>query len=197
MIDTIYHVANAPRLALLTDLHGRPFESVITSLRVHQPSLIAITGDVLYGAAPVDDRSPLESQEHVLPFLEACNSIAPTYLSLGNHEWMLNRTDLQLISSTGVTVLDNGWVETTVDGKDVVLAGLTSGYVTDYPAFRATTDGSVRYPHKEPHIRSEAAAKHEPDISWLPEFAAVPSYHVLLNHHPELWPMIREYNIDL
>ena len=37
-------------LALLSDLHARPYENVIRSLQRHKPELIAITGDIVYGS---------------------------------------------------------------------------------------------------------------------------------------------------
>ena len=184
-------------LALLADLHNTDPALVISSLRSHAPSLIAITGDVLYGSAPVDDVSPLEKQENVLPFFQACSSIAPTFLSLGNHEWMLDRTDLAAISATGVTVLDNSWITTVVDGKNIVLAGLSSGYVTDYRAFRETTDGSVRYPKKEGLSGiSGVRTEHKPDTGWLEQFATQPGMKICLSHHPEYYPHIPS-SIDL
>jgi len=69
--------------------------------------LICLAGDFIYGSHPVDDRSPLETQENVLPFFRACASLAPTFMSLGNHEQMLDAVDLERIRSTGVVVLDN------------------------------------------------------------------------------------------
>lgn len=94
-------------LALLSDLHNADPAPVISFLRSHRPSLICITGDVLYGGRPEGDVSPLETQTNVLPFLRSCASTSPTYLSLGNHEWMADAEDLRLLSSTGVIVLDN------------------------------------------------------------------------------------------
>lgn len=134
MVETTYHIPGAPRLALLADLHGRPYDHIISSLAAHRPSLICLAGDFIYGSHPVDDRSPLEAQENVLPFFRACADLAPSFLSLGNHEQMLDSTDLDLISSTGVVVLDNTWTE----WNGVVIAGLTSGYVTDYRRFKST-----------------------------------------------------------
>ena len=128
MVETTYRIPGAPRLALLADLHGRDPAPVLSSLAAHRPSLICLAGDFIYGSHPVDDRSPLETQENVLPFFRACADLAPTFMSLGNHEQMLDDTDLDLISSTGVVVLDNTWTE----WNGVVIAGLTSGYVTDY-----------------------------------------------------------------
>ena len=162
---------------------------MIASLHSHRPDLIAITGDVLYGGRPEDDRSPLETQSNVLPFLRSCATIAPTFLSLGNHEWMVDDTDIKEIKRTGVTVLDNEWM-----AKDgLVIAGLTSGYVTDYRAFRSTQPAEPRYPRREDLYGiggATRAAAHKPDMDWLSDFAAQPGFKLLLSHHPEYYPLI-------
>jgi predicted MPP superfamily phosphohydrolase len=152
----MYHIPGAPNLALLTDLHNADPAPGITSLHSHRPSLICITGDVLYGGRPEGDVSPLETQKNVLPFLSAYAAIATTFMSLGNHEWMVDQEDLRLLSSTGVTVLDNEWRSITVGGKEIVISGLTSGYVTDYRTFRAESGSSDRYPRQESISESEA-----------------------------------------
>ena len=84
-------------LALLSDLHNGDPAPVIASLRDYTPSLICITGDILYGGRPEDDTSPVASQANVLPLLRSCASIALTFLSLGNHEWMVDDTDIKEI----------------------------------------------------------------------------------------------------
>ena len=132
MVETVYHIPGAPRLALLADLHGRPYSHILSSLAAHKLSLICLAGDFIYGTWPEGGVSPLDTQENVLPFFRACSAVAPTYLILGNHEQMLDEEDLQAITDTGVTVLDNTYTTITVDGETVVLAGLTSAYVTDY-----------------------------------------------------------------
>lgn len=187
MVETTYHIPGAPRLALLADLHGRPYDHIISSLQAHRPSLVCVVGDILYGSHPEDDRSPLDTQENVLPFLTACAALAPTFLSLGNHEWMLDEEDIKEIERTGVVVLDNGWVER--DG--VVIGGLTSGYVTDYRAFRDTQDGAERYPKKENLSGIKGVmTEHVPETGWLEGFASAPGFHILLSHHPEYFPLI-------
>ena len=153
--------------------------------------LICFAGDFIYGSHPVDDRSPLETQENVLPFFRACADLAPSFLSLGNHEQMLLPSDLDLISSTGVVVLDNTWTE----WNGVVIAGLTSGYVTDYRRFKATQGGAERYPKKEDLSGiggAVTASQHQPDTAWLEEFAAASpnSTHILMSHHPEYLPLV-------
>ena len=153
MVETIYRIPgipSLPRIALLTDLHGRDPAPVLASLRSRAPSLIAIAGDILYGSQPVNDRSPLDTQENVLPFLESCAAAAPSFLSLGNHEWPLDHQDIEKIKNTGVVVLDNEWRSITVENREIVIGGLTSGYVMDYRRFLATLDeqerAGVRYP---------------------------------------------------
>ncbi len=191
MVETTYYLPVAPSLALLADLHGRDPAPVLASVRSHAPSLVCICGDILYGSHPEDDRSPLETQTNVLHFLHGCASLAPTFLSLGNHEWMLDEQDLAAIAATGVVILDNSWVDTVVDGKKIVLAGLTSGYVTDYRRFRATQDGKERYPKKE-YLSgiggAVTASQHKPETAWLDDFAAQPGWKCVMSHHPEYWP---------
>lgn len=155
---------------------------------------------MLYGGRPEGDVSPLETQTNVLPFLSACAALAPTFMSLGNHEWMIDRTDLATLAGTGVTVLDNEWTSITVDGKEVILAGLTSGYVTDYRRFRAESGSSDRYPRQESISGiggAIAASRHKPNLSWFSAFAAQPGYKIALSHHPEYWPLLKDENIDL
>ena len=199
MVETVYRISDAPRLALLADLHGCDPAPVLQSLRRHPVSLICICGDILYGSHPEGDCSPLDTQEHVLPFLSGCAELAPTYLSLGNHEWMLDAADLAAIADTGVTVLDNRWVDTVVDGKTVAIGGLTSGYVTDYRRFVATLDPAERARARSPKKDTISgiggavtAAQHRPDTAWLEEFssASPSSTHILLSHHPEYFPLV-------
>lgn len=195
MVVTIYKSPGAPRIALLADLHGRPYDHIISSLQAHRPSLTCVVGDILYGSHPEGDVSPLVSQTNVLPFLRGCAAVAPTFLSLGNHEWMLDEEDMERIAATGVVVLDNCWVER--DG--LVIGGLTSGYVTDYRRFRTTQDGAVRYPRKENLSGiggAVTASQHQPETAWLSNFASAPGFHILLSHHPEYFPLVPS-SIDL
>ena len=190
MEETVYHIPGAPRLALLADPHGRNPAPVLSSLHRHRPDLICIAGDFVYGTWPENNRSPLDTQPHVLPFLSGCAGIAPTFLSLGNHEQMLDEEDEKTIEKTGVTVLENDWIEK--DG--VVIGGLTSAYVTDYRkatgALRTTKD---RYPKKE-SIEGlkglQTASQHVPETDWLDSYAAAPGFHILISHHPEYFPLV-------
>ena len=116
-------------MAVLADIHEKLPAALLPSLRAHAPSLILVPGDFVYGNLPTAglkmEGSPL------LPFFRTCCEIAPTFISLGNHEWMLNASDLDLITATGATVLDNSWIE--LDG--LVIGGLSSARVTEYQSF--------------------------------------------------------------
>lgn len=113
---------------------------------------------------------------------------------------MVDAEDLRLLSSTGVTVLDNEWKSITVGNEKIIIAGLTSGYVTDYRAFRPTQPAEPRYPRREDLYGiggATRAAAHKPETDWIVDFVAQPGYHILLSHHPEYWPLLKNENIDL
>ena len=173
MTETVYKIIGAPRIALLSDLHNRSFDAVISSLRNYRPTLIAIAGDVVTGWYPENDQSPLETQENVKPFFSACADIAPTFFSLGNHEQFLDQHDLQEISNIGVTVLDNTWIKK----NGFVIGGLTSAASTIY---RKHKPSGGRYPKLTDKITD-----HAPETAWLANFAAEDGFHILLSHHPE------------
>jgi len=113
---------------------------------------------------------------------------------------MVDAEDLRLLSSTGVTVLDNEWKSITVSAKEIVIAGLTSGYVRDYRASRSTQPAEPRYPRREDLYGiggATRAAAHKPETDWIPSFTSQPGYKIILSHHPEYWPLLKDENIDL
>lgn len=86
-----------------------------------------------------------------------------------------------------------------MDGRKVVIAGLTSGYVMDYRRFLATLDEQeravVRYPKKETSEGLKGlrtASERLPDTAWLKYFAAASpdAFHVVISHHPEYLPLV-------
>jgi predicted MPP superfamily phosphohydrolase len=139
---------------------------------------------------PENDVSPLHAQPNALELLRASASLAPTYVSLGNHEWMLDEEDLNEMRDTGAIVLDNAWIER--DG--LVIGGLTSGYVMRYRRSLSERTEEERAGHRYPSRKglveivktaAEIIMDRMPDDDWLVEYAEVPGFHVLLSHHPE------------
>ena len=177
VVDTVYELNTGigKTVALVSDLHNEEESgaAALASLERRQPDLIAVCGDLFLSVKP-DDRPIEESQPNVLPFLRACVAIAPTYVSLGNHEWGITAEDLEKIRQAGIVLLDDCWVRI----GDIVLGGMTSrGY---------------RFPVK---------IKIMPDAAWLKEFERQEGYHILLCHHPEYWclqgPLLQEHPIEL
>lgn len=198
MKETVYQLDLPVPIALLSDLHNRPFQKIIDSLEKKKPQIIAITGDIIYGSQPEDEAPVVKKQENVLPFLSACSALAPTFLSLGNHEWPLCEEDLSLIHDTGVILLNNTWTE----WNGILIGGLTSAYVKEYRAYverlRVSEKTSARYPGRDWMEVTEKNSRHVPDISWLRDFGAACGYHILLSHHPEYFPLIpREVELIL
>ncbi len=186
MVETFCKIPNAPRLALLADLHARPYQEIIRSLQKNKPEIIAVAGDITWGSYPEDGISPLISQPCILPFLEKCAETAPTFFSPGNHESFLDATDLDSIRKTGATVLDNEYTTANINGKTIIIGGLSSGYYTEYRKYRESLpESEVRYPRM-----AGPSNGHKPGLSWLPEFAAAPGYKILISHHPEYFDLI-------
>ena len=180
MQETCYRI-HAPlrrTIALLADLHDRPCGRILSAVARKRPDLIAVPGDFLWGGTEPGNGLLVEASRRALPFLRDCAALAPTFVSLGNHEQKAAEEDLLRIRETGAVLLDNAWVS---PEPGLHIGGLTSAAVLEYRAFRAGQP--ERYP---PHGRHPPLPP--PDLSWLPDFEALPGYRILLCHHPEYLP---------
>lgn len=192
MQETFYTVPGCPlRIALVTDLHERPWDSVLDSLRRNRPGLICFPGDFLYGRPA---KSGLTMQESgVLPLFRACAELAPCFVSLGNHEWMTTAADFDLLREKGAQLLDDQYATLDVAGTRLVIGGLTSARVTEYRRLRKA-GCSV----KEADRRAIAIGLTPPRFGWLDAYCAEEGCHILLCHHPEYYPRyLRHRGIEL
>lgn len=207
--------------ALLADTHNKPYDEIIASLKKHRSEFqfIAIAGDIIRSSevriANVTNESAhghskshqslmqpeqeliIRQQKNVLPLLRSCVDIAPTYLSLGNHEMLLCDEDLEVIRNTGVMLLDNTYTYVKGTGDTttpVLIGGLTSGSVVFYRHCKEripSSERNQRYPRitlDTPRLKN--LQDRSPQISWLVSFCAHSGYHILLSHHPEYVSMI-------
>ena len=192
MKDTFYNIHCPVFSALLTDFHNSDPLPVLHSLEKNKPKLILIAGDLIYGDIP--DKSQLniyQNGSNGLELLRGCTQIAPTFFSLGNHEWMLTAEDFAVISETGTIVLDNSWVKY----KGIVIGGLSSAYYTEYQKVRKANPDKGPFPIP---VKSLSKNKISPDLNWLADFEKQPGYKILLCHQPEYYPQyLRERRIDL
>lgn len=97
-------------LALISDFHNGDAAAVSEILKDCRPDLIAVTGDLFHGRRPDRESDLFTGQKNVMPLIRCCVELAPTYFSLGNHEWVVSAANLAELEQEGVVVLDNRWV---------------------------------------------------------------------------------------
>ena len=118
MVETFYHLNTPVNLALLTDSHNIACDEILQSLENHRPQIILIAGDFIYGAVPIErNQLKMKQSQAAMFLLQECANIAPTFVSLGNHEWMLHPLDMEMILKTGAVVLDNDFVRITISSN--------------------------------------------------------------------------------
>ncbi len=191
MKETHYQYPGCPvRIALVSDTHNTDPAPILRSLEKHRPAIIGIAGDILAGHHRGDGLI-VQEEKNVLPLLRGCVDFAPTYFSIGNHEWMICDEDKDLIRSTGTNLLDNAREDVTIQNQRLIIGGLSSDGYMVYQAYRRNHSG--RYP-KYTGIPERGKL----NTSWLDAFCAEPGYHILLSHHPEYYePFLKEKKIQL
>lgn len=205
MKETIYKLSGGVSItiALIADTHNIKPAQILISLSSHRPDIIAITGDLLIGYRPSDDEPIVSKQKNVMRLVSGCVDIAPTYISLGNHEWMISNSDIALLESTGAFVLDNRFVTHTCGNSErITVAGLTSAIVTNYQQFREKSYAEGTDLSRYPYRKGRPNGVHMiPETAWLEKLEKKQGYRILLSHHPEYWrlgePMLCEHPIDL
>ncbi len=159
------------RIVLLSDLHNRPYEHIIKTTATINPDIIAIAGDLTYG---------FKQYDLVSGFLCACGNIAPTFVSLGNHD-VAEIIEPMCSSAQGVTLLDNCHVDTVVKGIPLRIGGLSSPISKHWKEIIAGIE--VQQDKSEPKPQ-----KPEPNTAWLSDFINTSSHKILLCHQPEYYP---------
>ena len=193
MRETFYTVPGCPlSAALVADLHERPYDAALASLEKNRPSLICVAGDFLYGQ-PAKENLKLR-EAGLLPFFAACASLAPCFVSLGNHEWEISDEELALIREAGAVPLHNTFTVVENAGKRLVIGGLSSSRVNAYRRFLA--EGFS--PREADRRTCSRFLRLPPALDWLDGYCAESGYHLLLCHHPEYYPRyLRERKIEL
>lgn len=189
------------RLAVLADFHNGDPEPVLDMLRHDIPDAIMIPGDFVIGYFPEGEEHVIDRCHNVISLLEGCCEIAPTYMSVGNHECLLCDDEYDRLRETGVMLLNNEWIE---PAEGLLIGGLTSAHTISYNRFRddhnrrSGTEEYVRYPYRR---RPRNISKYPADSAWLDDFEKADGYRILLCHHPEYWslrePMLKDRRIDL
>lgn len=139
------------KIALVCDLHERKCNEIIDILKREQPDFIVCPGDMFErNDIGVDQRSKKDysylshtihaiihvfnnllfslfqnegnpTSENTYAFFKECESIAPVFYSLGNHEYYLSEEDRSFLKEHNVTLLDNSYVKY----NDIYIGGLS------------------------------------------------------------------------
>lgn len=164
------NIPHSLRAAFVADTHDKPYARIAEEIKKRRVDMILLTGDIIYAHDDVADNG--------FNMLFDFAKLAPTFMSLGNHEGGAVKVVRKICSEAGVTLLEDTFAEF----KGIKIGGLTSGYIVD----------GVGIP--ESHWKSTPA----PNLDWLNKFACEDGYKLLLNHHPEYYPKyIRDLDIDL
>lgn len=156
--------------AVVADIHDKPYKWVMDKIKEREVDLIFIPGDIVYLHG---ERAP-----RGFDLLRECAAVAPTFMSLGNHENGALKNVRRVCEECGVELLESRSVEF----MGLNIGGITSGYIGK--------KRSIKERHWSPTP--------PPDLEWLSRFEQEDGFKVLLNHHPEYYPTyIKQLNIDL
>ncbi|MEE1124673.1 MAG: metallophosphoesterase [Acutalibacteraceae bacterium] len=117
-------VKNDIKIAVISDLHGRDFGNdnniIVNKISKEKPDLIAVIGDM------IDEYT--ENDEAVLNTLKPLPEIAPTYYSIGNHDYLYSDYDnyIKTLESSGVVILNDETTKLTVGENKLTLLGLSN-----------------------------------------------------------------------
>ena len=171
---------NTPvRILQLTDLHDSEFgennQDLLNLIADQSPDLILITGDLL--------NSDESETDIATDLISGLGSIAPVYVSLGNHEVEYQQqfgTDIiRLYEDAGAVVLDKQYQDLEVNGQKLRLGGIY-GYCL--PAKYLETD--------------EADPE---ECAFLSDFQNTDLYTILMCHIPVCWMLndgLDEWDVD-
>lgn len=120
---------NDRTIAVVSDLHEREPSEILKLLQDMKPDCICIPGDTLERNTGADKRDGFwmrslhdvlifadsllfggktpHKNEYAMRFLQEAARIAPTFLSLGNHERGLTQDDREQLRASHITLLDN------------------------------------------------------------------------------------------
>ena len=112
-------VSRPIRAAFVADTHDKPYDKLVKEIRANNVDLIFITGDIVYA----HDDHIVRAFDMLAEFV----SIAPTYMSFGNHEGGAVPLVRSKCKEIGVKLLEEEFVEF----EGILIGGLTSGYIAD------------------------------------------------------------------
>ena len=178
-------------VAVVSDLHARPYDKALKAIKIISPDLILLPGDIVEIAAEYMDKR----NQNGLEFLKKASEIAPCYYCYGNHEIYFSHAmgkhsktpDKKLgeeyarrIKSFGIHLIndaDECIKLLDADGNDIelMIGGLVCGIDMD------------------PDLNCP-----DLDLSFLKHFAEKDGYKILLCHYPHYYERyLKDVPVDL
>jgi predicted MPP superfamily phosphohydrolase len=113
------------RIVMVSDLHlheyGEGNKELLGAIEAQNPDIIAVVGDsTIY---------PSDDHQSAIDFLNNAAKIAPTYFSLGNHEWGAIHNDdeydlLHALENCDAVFLNNELQEITINNNTLIICGV-------------------------------------------------------------------------
>lgn len=161
--ETVYNISNKYNicLAVLADIHFRKVDEFIPLINNRHPDYILIPGDLFDGMKLKQKENNYEYIIYAIKILNSLSNIAPTYMSLGNHEKWLDSSEIDYLKNANAILLDNMF---NLLQNDVYIGGLTSG--KNY---------------------KEVDKQQVPDLNFVKKYDEIDAFKILLCHHPEYY----------
>ncbi len=173
--DKIPDGFNGYSIVHISDLHNKSFgknqEYLLKKVRIAEPDIIVITGDL------VDRRK--YNLDIAMKFIDGAMKIAPVYYVSGNHEaWSKDYKNIsQRLLDYGVKILDDNKVALKEGKYEIEILGLSD------PDFLTSN-----------YLEGTDLSKLKEELSKLSDDSL---FQILLSHRPELFDLYADANIDL
>ncbi|MCK9217812.1 MAG: metallophosphoesterase [Firmicutes bacterium] len=173
--DKIPDGFNGYSIIHISDLHNKSFgknqEYLLKKVRIAEPDIIVITGDLI-------DRRKYDL-DIAMKFIDGAMKIAPIYYVSGNHEaWSKDYKNIsQRLLDYGVKILDDNKVALKEGKHEIEILGLSD------PDFLTSN-----------YLEGTDLSKLKEELSKLSDDS---TFQILLFHRPELFDLYTDENIDI
>ncbi|MCD7723121.1 MAG: metallophosphoesterase [Clostridiales bacterium] len=160
------------KIAVVSDLHSKPFYKMLKKVRDIKPDIIAVTGDY------INDKC--KNEQKMLLLAQELANTAPVYYITGNHERRLGNFDdiMRRLEKAGFRVLLNKTALCRVKSQEIAFLGLDENQA-DFEDYKARKRGTFKYKDMSPYFA---------------ELAGHSCFKIVLSHYPENFCLVKENN---